>query len=119
MCGLKHILKQLWAKLKIRKRSTTKRFKEAEHRCEETERELSDMDRYIEDIQHQILCPQESVDAVTVQMEVAAKTRTSASTERVTAVDSQLYKTQVNWKLRIRLIDASLVNHLLTSILGI
>jgi predicted nucleic acid-binding Zn-ribbon protein len=103
MCGLKHILKRLWAKLKIRKRSTTKRFKKAEHRCEEAERELSDMDRSSEDIQQQMSCPQESVDDLTIQMEVAAETKASASTERVSALDSQLYKTQVNWKLRIGL----------------
>jgi hypothetical protein len=103
MCGLKHIIKRLWAKLRIRKRSATKRFKEAEHRCEEDERELSDKDRSIEDIQHQMLCPQASVDALTIQMELVAETRPSASTERVAALDSQLSKTQVNWKLRIGL----------------
>jgi hypothetical protein len=54
MCGLKHIIKRLWAKPKIGKRSTTKRFKKAEHRCEEAELELSDMDRSSEDIQHQM-----------------------------------------------------------------
>jgi hypothetical protein len=95
MTGLKHIINRLWAKLPIRKRSTTKRFKKAEHRCEAVE-QLSDMDRSIEDIQHQMSCPQETVDAITVQTEVAAETRPSASTERVTALDSQLYKTQVN-----------------------
>jgi hypothetical protein len=62
------------------------------------------MDRSSEDIQHQMLCPQESVDAVTIQMEVAAQTRSSASTERVSALDSQLSKTQVNWKLGIGLL---------------
>jgi predicted nucleic acid-binding Zn-ribbon protein len=103
MCGLKHIIKRLWAKLKIGKRSTTKRSAEAQHRCEETEGELSDMDRSIEDIQHQMSCPQQSVNAVTVQREVAAETRASASTEREAALDSQLYKTQVHWKLRIGL----------------
>jgi hypothetical protein len=61
------------------------------------------MDRSSEDIQHQMLCPQESVDAVTIQMEVAADIRPSASTERVAALDIQLSKTQVNWKLRIGL----------------
>jgi hypothetical protein len=95
MTGLKHIIKRLWAKLRIGKRSTTKRFKKAEHRCEEAECELSDMDRSSEDIQHQMLCPQESVDALTIQVEVAADTRASASTERVAALDSQLSKTQI------------------------
>jgi kelch-like protein 10 len=52
------------------------------------------MDRSSEDIQHQMSCPQESVDALTIQMEVAADTRPSASTERVTALDRQLSKTQ-------------------------
>jgi hypothetical protein len=103
MTGLKHIINQLWAKLPTGKRSTTKRSAEAEHRCKEAERELSDMDRYSEDIQHQMSCPQESVDALTIQMEVTAETRPSTSTERVTALDSQLSKTQVNWKLRIGL----------------
>jgi hypothetical protein len=102
MPGLKRKIKQLWAKLRIGKRSTTKRSAEAQHRCEEAERELSGMDRSIEDIQHQILCPQASVDAVTVQKK-AAETRPSASTERVAAMDSQLSKKQVNWKLRIGL----------------
>jgi hypothetical protein len=46
---------------------------------------------------------QESVDALTIQMEVAAETRPSASTEQVAALDNQLSKTQVNWKLRIGL----------------
>jgi predicted nucleic acid-binding Zn-ribbon protein len=103
MPGLKRKINPLWAKLRIGKRSTTKRFKKAEHRREEAERELSDMDRSSEDIQHQMLCPQESVDALTIQMEVAAETRPSASTERVAALDSQLSRTQVNWKLRIGL----------------
>jgi predicted nucleic acid-binding Zn-ribbon protein len=103
MTGLKNTINQLWAKLKIGKSSTTKRFKKAEQRREEAERELSDMDRSSEDIQHQMSCPQESVDALTIQMEVAAETRASASTERVAALDSQLSKTQVNCKLRIGL----------------
>jgi predicted nucleic acid-binding Zn-ribbon protein len=103
MRGLKHKITREWAKLKIGKRSTTTRFKKAEHRREEAERELSDMDRSSEDIQHQISCPQESVDALPIQMEVAADTRSSASTERVSTLDSQLSKTQVNWKLRIGL----------------
>jgi hypothetical protein len=103
MCGLKRIIKRLWAKLPIRKRSTTKRFKDAEHRCEAVEQELSDMDRSSEDIQHQMLCPQESVDALPIQMEVAAETKASASTERDAVLDRQLSKTQVNWKLGIGL----------------
>jgi hypothetical protein len=93
MTGLKNIINQLRAKLKIGKSSTTKRFKKAEQ-----ERELSDKDRSSEDIQHQMSCPH-----VTIQIEVAAETRASASTERVAALDSQLSKTQVNWKLRIGL----------------
>jgi predicted nucleic acid-binding Zn-ribbon protein len=103
MTGLKNIINQLRAKLKIGKSSTTKIFKKAEQQREEAERELLDKDRSSEDIQHQMSCPQESVDALTIQMEVAAETRASASTERVAALDSQLSKTQVNWKLRIRL----------------
>jgi predicted nucleic acid-binding Zn-ribbon protein len=101
--GLKRTINQLSAEPEIGKRSTTKRLKKAEHRCEEAERELSDMDRSSEDIQHQMLCLQESVDALTIQMEVAAETRASASTEQVAALDSQLYKTQVNSKLGIGL----------------
>jgi hypothetical protein len=89
MRGLKHKINRVWAKLKIGKKLTTKRSAEAQHRCEEVERELSDKDRSIEDIQHQMVCPQASVDAVTVQMKVA-ETRPS-------------YKKQVNWKLRIGL----------------
>jgi hypothetical protein len=54
MTGLKHIIKRLWSKLKIGKRSTTERFKWAEQRCEEAERQLSEMDRSSEDIQHQM-----------------------------------------------------------------
>jgi predicted nucleic acid-binding Zn-ribbon protein len=103
MPGLKRKINQLSAQLEIGKGSTTKRFKKAKHRCEEAERELSDMDRSSEDFEHQILCPQESVNALTVQMEVAAETRPSASTERVAALDSQLSKTEVNWKLGIGL----------------
>jgi hypothetical protein len=60
MRGLKRKINPLWSKLEIGKRSTTKRFKKAEQRCEEADRELSDMDRSTEDIQHQILCPQVS-----------------------------------------------------------
>jgi predicted nucleic acid-binding Zn-ribbon protein len=103
MTGLKRKINQLSAELENGKRSTTKRFNKAEHRREEAERELSDVDRSSEDIQHQMSCPQVSVDALPIQMEVAADTRASASIERVTALDSQLYKTQVNWKLRIGL----------------
>jgi predicted nucleic acid-binding Zn-ribbon protein len=103
MRGLKRKINQLSAELDIGKGSTTKRFKKAEQRCEEAGRELSDMDRSSEDIEQQMLCPQESVDALSVQTEVAAETSPSASTERMTALDSQLSKTQVNWKLRIGL----------------
>jgi hypothetical protein len=94
MRGLKHKINQLWAKLSIGKRSTTNSVNKAEHRYEEAERELSDMDCSSEDIQHHMLCAQVSVDALTVQKEVAAETRPSASTERVSALDSQLSKTQ-------------------------
>jgi hypothetical protein len=94
MPGLKRKINQLSAELEIEKRSTAKRFKKAEHRCEEAELELSNMDRSSEDIQHQMSCPQESVDALSIQMEVAADTRPSPSTERVSALDSQLSKTQ-------------------------
>jgi hypothetical protein len=105
MCGLKRKITRVWAKLTTGKKSTAKTFAEAQHRCEEVQRELSDtdMDRSSEDNQHQMLCAQESVDALTIQMEVAAETRPSASTERVSALDRQLSKTQVNWKLRIGL----------------
>jgi hypothetical protein len=103
MCGLKRKIERLWAKLRIGKRSTTKRSAEAEHRCEEDERELSDVDRSSEDIQHQMICPQESVDALPIQMEVTAETRPSASTKRLAALEGQLSKTQVNWKLWIGL----------------
>jgi chromosome segregation ATPase len=109
MRGLKHKITRLLAKLKIGKRSTTAKFAEAEHRCEVVERELSDKDRPIEDIQHQLLCLQESVDTHTVQMEVT-EMRASASTKQVAALDSQLFKTQVNWKLRIRLKHLYLAN---------
>jgi predicted nucleic acid-binding Zn-ribbon protein len=102
ICGLKHIIKRLWAKMRIGKRSTTTRFKNAEHICEEIERELSEVYRNSEDIQNQMLNIEAPVDALTVQMKVA-ETRASASTERVAALDSQLYKTQVNWKLRFGL----------------
>jgi hypothetical protein len=87
MRGLKYIITLAWAKLITGNRSTT------EHRYE---------DRSIEDIQHQMLNLQASVDALTAQMK-AAETRPSASTERVSALDRQLYKTQVNWKMRIGL----------------
>jgi hypothetical protein len=103
MRGLKRKINHLSAELEIGKRSTTKRFKKAEHRNEEAEPEMSDMDRSSEDIQHQMLCPQESVDAITIQMEVEADTRASGSTKRVSALDMQVYKTQVNWKLGIGL----------------
>jgi hypothetical protein len=102
--GLKHKITRVWDKLITGKKSTTKTFAKAQHRCEEVERELSDKDkdRSTEDIQHQMLRLQASVDAVTVQMK-AAETRASASAEREAALESQLYKKQVNWKLRIGL----------------
>jgi hypothetical protein len=94
--GLKHKLTRLWAKLRIGKRANTERLSEAEHRREVTERELSDKDRSIEDIQRL----QASVDALTAQMKVA-ETRPSASTEPMAAVECQ--HSQVSWKLRIGL----------------
>jgi hypothetical protein len=102
MRGLKHKITRVWAKLKTGKRSTTKRFAEAQHRCQEVERELSE-DYSSEDIQHHMSCPQASVDALPIQMEVAAETKASASTEREAGLDRQLSKTQVNWKLGIGL----------------
>jgi uncharacterized protein YlxW (UPF0749 family) len=87
MRGLKYTITLAWAKLITGKRSTT------EHRCE---------DRSIEDIQHQMLNLQASVDALTAQIK-AAETRSSASTERVSTLESQLYKRQVNRKLGIGL----------------
>jgi hypothetical protein len=95
-----HKINWLWAKLNIGKRSTTARFAEAEHRCEVVEHVLSDKNRSIEDIQHQMLCLQASVDALTAQMKVA-ETRPSASTKPMAVPESQPSKTQVNLKLRI------------------
>jgi uncharacterized protein YlxW (UPF0749 family) len=87
MRGLKYIITLAWAKLITEKRSTTG------HRCE---------DHSIEDIQHQMLNLQASVDALTAQIK-AAETRVSASNERVSTLESQLYKKQVNRKLGIGL----------------